>query len=210
MDGLVPRDLSRGDTFQTVAYFGEPQHLAPELKEPTFQEWMRDQGMELRVISNAADWFDYSAIDAVLAVRDLDGNAHDNKPATKLFNAWLAGVPALLGPESCYAHHRRGELDYIEVRSVADIRDAIVRLKAAPDLRRRMIDNGRARSEQHTIAATTLAWSELIERRLVPDAERWMRNPLQRVLFRARAEAAYLDERRRTLGWAGAFRAARK
>ena len=37
------------------------------------------------------------------------------KPPSKLFNSWLAGVPAVLGHESAYRAERRSDLDYIEV-----------------------------------------------------------------------------------------------
>jgi hypothetical protein len=49
-------------------------------------------------------WHDYSTDDLVLAVRDLTEKDALVKPASKLVNAWIAGVPALLGPEPAFAN----------------------------------------------------------------------------------------------------------
>ena len=89
-------------------------------------------------------WTDYSDVDLVLAVRPPIGTYTD-KPASKLYNAWRAGVPALLGPEPAFRELYTDPLDYVEVSTVEDALAAIDRLRAEPDLYRRMIDRGRRR-----------------------------------------------------------------
>ena len=44
---------------------------------------------------------------------------------SKLINAWLAGCPGILGPESAFQQLRESELDYIEARTVDDIVNAV-------------------------------------------------------------------------------------
>lgn len=145
--GLVPRDAGRGERFENVVYMGNVANIAPELLEPGFRERLKALGMNFVFEKDPLRWRDYSNVDAVLAVRDFTGRPHHRKPASKLINAWHAGVPALLAPESAYLAERRSELDFMVVRSVDDIVEALARLKADPELRRRMIGNGRQRAE---------------------------------------------------------------
>jgi len=63
-------------------------------------------------VPQAIDWPDFREADLILAVRPGDRRRATNKPASKLVNAWLAGVPALLGPEVAYRELRRSELEW--------------------------------------------------------------------------------------------------
>ena len=74
-------------------------------------------------------WADYSDVDLVLAVRPPIGT-HTDKPASKLYNAWRAGVPALLGPEPAFRELYTDTLDYVEVSTVDEALAAIDRLRA--------------------------------------------------------------------------------
>src|SRR5436309_1927650 len=84
--------------------------------------------------------------DAVLVLAVRPEGRSTNKPASKLVNAWLAGVPALLGPEIAYRELRRSELDYCEVSSLAEAQAAVDRLLGDPGLYNAMVENGRARA----------------------------------------------------------------
>jgi len=91
---------------------------------------------------------------------------HTDKPASKLYNAWRAGVPALLGPEPAFRELRCDPLDYFEVRSVPDVLTAIDRLRADPTLYRRMVDHGRARAVEFSPEAVLAQWADLLWRRV--------------------------------------------
>jgi hypothetical protein len=110
-------------------------------------------------------WPDFRDVDAVVALRPPGADVA-RKPAAKLYNAWLAGVPALLGPEPAYRECRRSELDYLEIRGRAEARAAVDRLLREPSLFRAMIEHGRGRAVEVSVAATTGAWRELLERTL--------------------------------------------
>ena len=43
-----------------------------------------------------SSWSDFSQVDLVVAIRPPHPRLHSPKPATKLVNAWIAGVPAVL------------------------------------------------------------------------------------------------------------------
>src|SRR5688572_10297122 len=93
--GLIPRDPARGDKFVNVSYFGLPQRLAPQLRSARFLERMRARGFDLRM-PDPHRWNDYSDTDAVLAVRSFANVSFHKFPSSKLYNSWIAGVPALL------------------------------------------------------------------------------------------------------------------
>jgi hypothetical protein len=170
--GLLPRDPSRGAGIRRIAFKGFEQNLHPDFRSPGWRELLAARGIEWEVdavpFAGAAtdrfgtDWPDFREVDLVLAVRPPDRRLWTSKPATKLFNAWLAGVPALLGPEYAYRELRRSELDYLEVGSLAEAKAAVLRLLERPDLYRAMVDNGRTRGVEFTVEATLRRWVDLL------------------------------------------------
>lgn len=111
---------------------------------------------------DALDWPDFRDVDLLVALRPPDRRLWTAKPATKLVNAWLAGVPAVLGPEVAYRELRRSPLDYLEAATVEEARDAVLRLSAAPDLYRAMVENGRARAAELSREAIAGRWIRLL------------------------------------------------
>ena len=101
--GLIPRLKERGSTIENIVYKGDEINLYESFRSPEFKRELEKLGVTLRINANLEDgtarWHDYSTDDLVLAVRDLTEKDIFVKPASKLVNAWIAGVPALLGPE---------------------------------------------------------------------------------------------------------------
>ena len=144
--GLIPRSDERGDTFENVGYFGHPDQLADPLHDDEWEQFLAEHDLNWIPVHKGSDrQSDYSDIDLVVAIRSFDGRSYDYKPATKLHNAWLAGVPAILGPESAYQAERRDELDYLEARTYDELREYVTTLNRDPTLRRKL----RERSEEN-------------------------------------------------------------
>ena len=111
--GLIPRHHKHGTRYENVAYVGNEKSLASELRDKEWEKCLAQMGF--RWIPKIGDfqynnpstyriggaWSDYSNVDAVCAVRRFlprkACNAFDHKPPSKLLNAWIAGVPAILG-----------------------------------------------------------------------------------------------------------------
>jgi hypothetical protein len=91
----------------------------------------------------------------MLAVRPLyeDGSRRCEKPA-KLVNPWMAGVPALVGPEYAFQELREDPLDY-EVASVEDAMAAIDALRDDPDRYHTTRQHGLKRAQAFTPTDTT-------------------------------------------------------
>jgi hypothetical protein len=170
--GLVPRRSDRGSTIETVAYFGSLKELDPELATLAWVDALRARGLgwESRaIVFGGSDqlyqrhcWNDYATIDVVVALRAPEAWAARSKPAAKLQNAWAAGVPAILSPESQYRYLRRSPLDYIEARSAADVLSAIDTLRAEPDLYHAMVRNGLERGREFHSDRIVRRWAEVL------------------------------------------------
>jgi hypothetical protein len=197
--GLLPRDPARGTAIRRLVYKGFDGNLNPEFRRPEWRQLLAERGIEWVVDaapfagretdSQIIDWPDFREADLILAVRPGDRRRSTNKPASKLVNAWLAGVPALLGPEVAYRDLRRSELDYFEVASLAEARAAVDRLLGDPGLYRAMVENGRARARDFTAEALLPRWEKLLFETLPPLApSSWSR----RVPLSLRSAARWL------------------
>lgn len=193
--GLIPRDATRGDRFETVAFFGAPENLAPELQAPAWRKQVAAFGLNWQVRSRDR-WHDYSDVDAVIAVRDFEKSAFPIKPATKLFNAWHAGVPAILGRESAFRSECRSQLDYLEATSPEEVVSALQRLRDDQELRRAMVANGQQRAEETHPDRLVEVWSSFLTQVAVPAYERWCRTSrLERLSFLSQRYGATLPQR---------------
>src|SRR4051812_20480023 len=150
--GLLPRDAGRGEVLRTVLFPGTPQNLDPAFASDATRRVLRDRGIELRCASGGVQpvWNDFHDVDALLALRPAAMGLVRNKPAWKLFNAWLAGVPAVLGPESGYRELREGPLDYLEATTPDQALRALQRLQDEPGLYAAMVANGLRRGSAFT------------------------------------------------------------
>ena len=170
--GLVPRLPERRSTIETVAYFGSINELDPELAAPAWVETLRARGLRWEsrtIVFGGSDqryqqhrWNDYATTDVVVALRPADAWNVRSKPAAKLQNAWVAGVPAILSPESQYRSVRRSSLDYLEARSAADVLAALDRLRADPDLYNAMVRNGLERGREFHADRMVQRWREVL------------------------------------------------
>lgn len=197
--GLVPRDPSRGDRFENIAFFGLEENLAPELRTTSWQEQVASLGLTWRVVSDFDLWNNYSEVDAILAVRDFGRQEYSWKPASKLHNAWHAGVPAILGYDSAFRHERKSPLDYLEVLSLTDTLQALAKLRDNPQLRRDIIQNGKLRATETTPAQLTRRWQTFLETVAIPAYYRWCASPTlaqQSFLWRRRLAIQTKDSRK--------------
>jgi hypothetical protein len=177
--GLIRRDPARGEAFENVAYFGLPERLAPQLRSAEFAARLRAHGFRFRIVGRDA-WNDYGDTDAVLAVRSYAASSFHKYPPTKLYNSWLAGVPALLGRESAYRAARRNEYDYFEVRSTDEIIRTLIRLRDHPDLRAAVSRNCAQRAAEVNPERITESWVAFLTMAAVPAYQDWRRRSFAR------------------------------
>jgi hypothetical protein len=166
--GLLARNTQRGDRIERMAYKGYVGNLAAEFRSARWREFLRDEGIEFdddAVLDDAFDhpiqtrFHDYRDVDLVLAVRPGETRT---KPASKLVNAWQAGIPALLSPDYPFEELRESALDYLAVKDLAQAQAAVLRLKREPGLYRAMIEHGLKRGAQFSVEKITKLWATLL------------------------------------------------
>jgi len=169
--GLIPRRTERAALVENVAFKGNVENLRVEIRSDEFQDFLARNGMRLLLDVTRdrnedrpveAAWHDYSSVDVVLAMRPATGREHTHKPATKLYNAWLAGVPAVLSSDLAFRELRRSELDYIEVSTVDEAKAALLKLRQDGVLYDAMVENGRIRGREFSAEALTRRWDTLL------------------------------------------------
>ncbi|MEL6815119.1 MAG: glycosyltransferase [Cyanobacteria bacterium J06598_3] len=208
---LIERDKSRGDRFETVAFFGHEDNLAEELRSYAWQVALAERGLKGRVVANTnhwnqysnldTGWNDYHDVDAVIAVRSFDPvrrwltGGFAGKPPTKLYNAWLAGSIPILGVESAYREIGQRGKDYIEVKSFESLLDKLDRLKADVAMRRALMKAGRVRSRSYTPDKIVRKWQIFFNAVAIPAYAEWCEYSTaqrRRVMLNAKA-LSYLD-----------------
>jgi glycosyltransferase involved in cell wall biosynthesis len=179
--GLIPRETSRGTRVTRISYKGFDLNLHEYFRSNGWTRWLIDQGVTWDCSSMSHDlseqhgvnvnWHDYSNVDVAIALRPKpirrhEKNGYTGKPATKLYNAWIASVPAILGPEYAYQEIRKSDLDYLEASDPESVKSAILRLKNNPRLYRAMVDNGRHRAAEYSQQKILEQWEALLFNKL--------------------------------------------
>lgn len=194
---LLPRDSARGDRFETLGFFGDAENLAPELHDAGWQARLLDQtGITLRVVG-AKEWHDYREIDCVLAVREFGNRAFLRKPATKMYNAWLARVPFVGGRDSAYCGDASRGGNISPWYSLVELNVQLNRLRTDLRFRKELVTAGLRKSKQFDRSAILERWRELIENTLPEAAAGWTRKSAieRRVLSIAQENDVWLDRR---------------
>lgn len=176
LPGIIPRDPLRNNRFENIVYFGRIHALILELRRSLWDKKMSDLGLKWHIIEDTSKWNDYSFVDAVIAVRNFKTET-DPCSAVKLYNAWHAGVPAILGAELGYQLEKKSELDYIEVSSVEEIIGALKRLRDDKGLYHAMVENGRIRAQETNPENLLKQWESFLTDIAVPAYEKWRSMP---------------------------------
>ena len=177
--GLIPRDPARGARVERVAFKGFDLNLHEYFFGDEWGRWLEGHGLEWSHDSMqyedsentgvTVDWHDYRKVDAILALRPdprrfrrYEKRGHTHKPATKLYNAWHAGAPAILGPEFAFRELRQSKDDYIEISRPEEAKAAVLLLRSDPDLYRRMVENGTRRARDFSHDRIIEMWADLL------------------------------------------------
>lgn len=160
--GLIPRDPRRGDTFETLGYFGYENNLVPAIRDAGFQQQLAALGVRLE-IPPPATWHDFSQVDAIVAIRSFGRDQPLlSKPSLKLYNAWLAGVPAIFGHETAYRAEGEPGKGYLEATTPDELLACVSRLRRDPQGRRAIVERGRALVRQFEPERNVMRWKSLL------------------------------------------------
>ncbi|MEM9265457.1 MAG: hypothetical protein AAGA46_08030 [Cyanobacteria bacterium P01_F01_bin.13] len=190
--GLQPHLPERRDRFETVAFLGHRNSLANELMAPAWETQLQQRGLNWQPVINTnvwndqqsidTCWNDYQHIDVIVAIRQFHQRrpGYRSKPATKLYNAWLAGVPAILGRELAYRAEGTAGVDYLEVNSMTELLTGLDKLQQDVVFRKRLVKKGLIRSIHYTPEVITQRWQRFLNEISIPAYRTWCnRSPWQ-------------------------------
>lgn len=169
--GLIQRDPRRTKV-KTVAYAGQTfnKNLAG-----TVENWKRIlEPYEIEFITLSNDsWHNLSSIDVLIGIRSFDSNPYNNKPPSKLFNAWHAGIPFIGGFDSAYRQVGTPGKDYIRVKTQQEALNAILRLQKDSDYYTQFVENGKNKAREFTEETITKAWEDMLMNQVFPRYNLW-------------------------------------
>jgi hypothetical protein len=192
---LIPRDSARMERFENVCFFGESSNLAPELSDSRWQKRLKDElGLNF-IVCGADRWDDYREADCVVAVRGFGRSAYLHKPGTKLYNAWLAGVPFIGGMDSAYAADGKPGRDFLQVSKRDELFAHLRQLRERPELRQQLVAAGRAAASNFSFQATLARWQRLLGDTVPELAAHWQRKSVatRRFSLGVQAISIWLD-----------------
>lgn len=154
---IIPRDRNRQSRIENIAFMGEERNLAARFRDSIFYDKLNEIGVRFRLVGRSG-WHNFRNVDLVIAIRDGTDYFLASKPANKLINAWIAGVPAIVGREPAYASLCRSELDCFIADSQDDVITIVQKLKENPNLYLDMVKNGLERSDEFTYDNICKEW----------------------------------------------------
>ena len=141
--GLISREPSRGDQISVVGIKANPGGVSDWFKDPALVERLQQLGLKLDVDAPASSsgsdqsWHDFSGIDVAICARP-EGRSTITKPATKLRNAWAAGVIPLASREPAYVEIGTDRHDVLFFDDPAEVPLLLGELRADAELRSRL------------------------------------------------------------------------
>lgn len=169
--GIRARRAERGDEVRRIGYFGRLAMAPRFFSDPAFHEEVASLGLEF--VPSEHDWQDYRDVDVVIAFRTAPPSLLRHKPVTKLSNAWLAGVPAIVGPEPAYLQLRRDDLDMCVADDARGVLAALSRLKREPGHYAAMRERAHARAAEFDVPAIRARWLAFFRDRVAPAFAQW-------------------------------------
>lgn len=179
--GILPRRAERGDRVRRIGYFGRLALAPAFFSDASFHREVAALGLEF--VPSEHDWQDYRDVDVVIAFRTAPPTLLRHKPVTKLSNAWLAGVPAIVGPEPAYLQLRRDQLDMCVAEDARGVLAALTRFIREPGFYAAMVARAHERAPEFDVPAIRGRWLDFFRERVAPAFAQWQRrhaSPFQR------------------------------
>ncbi|HVE48705.1 MAG TPA: hypothetical protein VNG69_03700 [Casimicrobiaceae bacterium] len=172
--GMRARKPERGNRVQRVGYFGRMAQAPSFFADAAFRAELASLGLEF--VPSEHDWQDYSDIDVVIAFRTAPPSLLRHKPVSKISNAWLAGVPAIVGPEPAYLQLRQSEHDMRVATDAPGVIAELTRLVNDEAFYAAMRARAAQRAQEFDVPALRDSWLEFFRGRVAPAFAQWSAN----------------------------------
>lgn len=182
-----PRQLVRDHTRSTVrkvAYQGA--RIFSDLDEYRLNSDLKKHDIIFEILDES-EWINLSEVDVLVGIRSFGKKKYKRKPATKLIDAWHAGIPFIGGWDSAYTQIGVPGENYLRVSSYGELLDCIVQLKNDDQLYGRMVEAGEKRAVEFTFNATAQQWKNLLEGDISRVYSEWEHRPLRVLRYNAKS-----------------------
>lgn len=195
---IVPRDPARG-AVRRVGYLGNiASNLAAD--EGSWSRALASQGLEF-VAREPEKWNDFSDLDIVIGLRSFGHKRHSRKPPSKLFNAWIAGVPFIAGSDSAFAQVGTAGIDHLVAHNFEETISQIERLRSDPALYREIVAAGRRQARRYSFPLIGAQWVDLLEGPIAARYREWQAHlPREKRRVRALGAAQALVDTGKSMG----------
>jgi hypothetical protein len=160
-----------------VGYAGQVFNGNLAASEDEWKKLFASYGIEFVVLPPEA-CYDLSEIDVLIGIRSFSKFPYDTKPASKLVNAWHAGIPFIGGFDSAFEQMGKPGKDYIQVSSIEEVQDAVLKLKNDPPFYQSIIEEGNAKAKRYNDDVTFNRWEEVLTGPIADRYSEWQKRKL--------------------------------
>jgi hypothetical protein len=144
-----------------VAYVGYAHNGNLASTPESWKKMLDPHNIEFRFLTEK-NWHDLSSIDVLIGIRSFDHNKHNNKPPSKLINAWHAGIPFIGGHDSAFKQVGTPDEDYLLAGTQKEVVNAILKLRDEPELYEKLVRKGFKKAEEYTIEKVSQQWFDIL------------------------------------------------
>ncbi|MBX7539819.1 glycosyltransferase family protein [Qipengyuania sphaerica] len=171
--GIIPRDPDRRGV-KRVGFLGSIEgNLASSVDD--WSQLLARRGIEF-VARDPSRWHDFSDLDVVIGLRSFGHSRHSRKPANKLINAWIAGVPFIGGSDSAYSQAGTAGVDHLLAHNREEVASQVDRLCNHPELYDELVEAGRHKTRKFSIERLASQWVGMLEGPIAARYREWEAN----------------------------------
>lgn len=171
--GLIKRDVNRAK-IENVCFSGRAQN---SIDLTLLESELAKIGCNLIFKAEGA-WHEMQDVDILLGIRSFSKEAHVSKPPTKLFNAWLAGIPFIGGYDSAFEQVGEPGRNYLRVSTMDEMIRNIEHLRDDPSWYSHLVREGFSAAKEYTPESITNKWIAFFEETVLPHYAVWQNKGL--------------------------------
>lgn len=167
--GLIARDINRSSV-RNIAYAGRINSRNIDLFFQSSGISNRLNNLNFRIIDKKK-WHDMRDIDILVAIRSFSRRSYNEKPPSKLLNAWHCSIPLIAGYDSAFSTIGTPGIDYIRVGSFSELSHSLKKLCDDQQYYKNIVNAGLKKSTHYTRDNIAKVWLDYINGPIKSDFE---------------------------------------
>jgi hypothetical protein len=172
--GIIGRDHTRQGV-TSVSYAGQTSNGNLAGTIDMWHDLVRPLGLYFSHLPSGS-CYDLSRTDLLLAIRSFDARPYNNKPPSKLVNAWHAKIPFIGGHDSAYKQVGTPGHDYLIAASPTEVIATLQALQTNEHLYRKLVLNGLKQTVRFTDETISNKWEEILTGPVLKRYFKWKEN----------------------------------